>query len=133
MKKIIEKTLKLDYGLSVWFSKTRKTIIPGTAFLFLNKVSFLLSALYFIILPILPFKLKAEVFLTMLGGLILLVMYGLKGYFEARVIDLNYSKEYAQLNSTSKKLRRTVGLILFIGCFILMFVIAVFSFEGYSK
>lgn len=47
MKKIIEKTLKLDYGLAVWFSKTNKTIIPGTAFLFLNKVSFLLTELLY--------------------------------------------------------------------------------------
>jgi Ca2+/Na+ antiporter len=119
--------------LAEWFSKTKKTIIPGTAFLFLNKVSFLLAALYCIILPILPFKLKAEVFITMLCGLILLVMYGLQGSIEAMVRDLNYSKEYTKLNITSKKVRRTLGLALFICCFILMFVIWVFSFEGYSK
>lgn len=75
-----------------------------------NKVSFLLTALYFIILPILSFKLKTEVFITGLCGLTLLVMYGLQAYFETKVLDLNYSKEYAKLNSTSKKVCKNLRI-----------------------
>jgi hypothetical protein len=71
--------------------------------------------------------------MTLLCGLIFLVMYGLQGKIEAMISDLNLSTEYTKLGSISKKTRRTLGLMLFIGCFILMFVVGVFSFEGYLK
>jgi hypothetical protein len=133
MRKFIDNLLKLDYSLSDWFSKTKQTIIPGTAFLFLNKLAFLFTAIYCIVLLMLPFQLTLKMSIVILCSLIALIMYGLQGRIQNMVRNLNYSKEYSKLSSTTKKVRRSFGLGIFIVCFILMFVIVVLSFEGYSR
>ncbi|MFC0316948.1 hypothetical protein [Olivibacter oleidegradans] len=132
MMRFIDNILKLDYSLSDWFSKTNQTIIARTAFLFLNKLAFLVSALYFIILPILPIQLGIEVSVAILCGLVVLVMYGLQSKIQAAIENLNYYKEYSKLDTTTKRMKRILGVGLFITCFILMFVSGVSSFTRYG-
>ncbi len=133
MMGLIKHILKIDYSLSAWFSSTKQTIIPGAAFLFLNKLALLVTAMYFIVLPLLPFQLDLRVAIGLLCGLVAVIMYGLQSNIEAAVRNLNYSKEYSKLSKKEKVLHRIYGLAIFIGCFILMFVIGVVSFEGYGK
>ncbi len=129
----IDKVLKIDYILSAWFSSTKQTIIPGAAFFFLNKVAFLFSALYCIVLPVLPFGVSLKISIVILCSLIALIMYGWQSKIEVAVRNLNYSKEYSKLGKKEKVLHRIYGLAIFIGCFILMFVVAVVFFGGYGK
>jgi hypothetical protein len=129
----INSILKLDYSLSDWFSKTNQTIVKGAAFFFLNKVTFLLAALYFSLLPILPFHLDIIAAVGILCGLALLILYGYQSKVESGVNNLNYSKEYAKLSHKEKVIQRLYASLLFIICFIFMFVVAVFCFTGYAK
>ncbi len=133
MIRLINSILKIDYNLSAWFSSTKHRIIPGAAFLFLNKLALLIAAAYFIVLPLLPFKFSSVIAIGMLCCLVLLIMYGLQSNIEAAVRNLNYSKEYSRLSNKEKVLHRVYGLVIFISCFILMFVIGVISFTGYGK
>jgi hypothetical protein len=133
MMRFIESILGFDYSLSAWFSSTKQTIIPGAAFLFLNKLAFLITAAYFIVLPLLPFKLELGIAIGILCALVILTMYGLQSRIKTAVKNFNYSKKYSGLSNSEKILQRAYGLAIFIGCFILMFAIAIVSFTGYGK
>ena len=125
MMQLIKYILRIDYSLSCWFSSTKKTIIPGTAFLFLTKVAFFVAAIYFIGLPLLPSKLQGKISIILLCGLTAVIMYGLQSKIESAVRNLNFSKEYSKSSKTEKILHRLYGLAIFIGCFVLMFIIGV--------
>ncbi len=119
MMGLIKHILKIDYSLSAWFSSTKQTIIPGAAFLFLNKLALLVTAMYFIVLPLLPVKFNSVLSIGILCGSVLLIMYGLQSKIETAIKNLNYSKEYSKLSKKEKVLQRLYGLAIFIGCFIL--------------
>ena|GEM_PF-2837621 len=101
--------------------------------MFLNKLVFLVATMYFIVLPLLPFQLGLGIAIGILCGLVLLTMYGLQPKIQTAVKNLDYSKDYSKLSNIEKTLHRLYGLAIFIGCFILMFVIGVICFTGYGK
>jgi len=130
--KLLEAVLKYDYSLSHWFSSSNEKIVPGTAFLFLNKISFVFTALYFTILPLLPFKFSIGIAITLLCVLTLTIMYGLQKKVEKIVIKLNFSYEYSKLKNNIIYQRRLYGALLFVTIFSLMIILGILSFEGYA-
>lgn len=131
--RLIRYILKIDYSLCVWLASTKERIIPGAAFLFLNKTALLATGMYFIVLPLLPFRLDLSIATGILCSLIALIMYGMQSKIETAIRDLNYSKDYSKLSNKEKVLHRLYGLAIFIGCYILMFVVGVVFFAGYGK
>ena len=131
--RLINGILKIDYSLSAWLSSTKQAIIPAAAFIFLNKLAFLITATYFIVLPLLPFQLGVGIAIAILCGIVLFIMYGLQSKIQDVITNLSYFKEYSERSHREKVLHRIYGLAMFIGCFILMFVIGVVSFTGYGQ
>ena len=131
--RFVNSILKIDYSLSAWFPKTKQTIIPGAAFLFLNKLAFLITAVYFVVLTLLPFRFGIGLAIAILCGLMLLTMYGLQSKVQTAIEILDYSREYSKLSDKEKVSHRIYGLVMFLGCFVLMFFVGITFFTGYAN
>ncbi len=127
----MNKILKYDFYLSKWFvGKKQDRIIPGTAFLFLNQVSFLFLAAFLISMKFLPFSLSPKISAGVIMLIILFVMYGFQKRVEARVRKCNYDNGYNSLSKQEIYIYRLIALLLFIIPFILCFIVAIL-FYGY--
>jgi len=121
----LKQMLKYNYFLSQWFAgKKHEKVIVGTAFLFLNQVSFLFLALFLFLNKFVPLKLSPEKFtwIVMLVGLI--IMYGFQNKVQARVRENNYGKDYNSLSIKQVNKNRMIALFLLVLPFILCFAVA---------
>lgn len=125
LMQLLINALKIDYTLSKWFSKTTKRVIPGTAFLFLNKVAFLWISIFMTIMSILPVTLSTEVFviIIVLGGAI--IMYGLQKKVEQFIVNLNLPHKYSGYTKEKIRRYRMLGIFEFILCFLFIFIVIV--------
>lgn len=114
--------LSIDYVLSSWFSRTPDKIIPGTAFLFLNKVAFIWASLFFAVTGIFEIKMNLGFYvgILVLGGGV--IMYGLQKKLETLIQNLNFKKT---LNIPKHKIieKRLLGLFYLASSFAAIFVI----------
>lgn len=115
--------IKWDYVLSVWFSKSRDQVIPGTAFLFLNKVVFIYASLIIILMSKFNEIIGTEfwVFLVMFGALT--IFYGFQKVTVKYVNGLNLHKKYAQLSRSQVHISRAIALVNMLISFSLIFII----------
>ncbi|MEO7316223.1 MAG: hypothetical protein ABIW47_13630 [Ginsengibacter sp.] len=90
--------LKFDYVLSVWFSKTKDKIVPGTAFLFLNKVVFLWTVILILLSPLLHLTERIEIFVGIQIVGAALIMYGFQKSVEFIIQKGNFKRENKQLS-----------------------------------
>lgn len=123
----MESIIKIDYVLSRWFSKTDDKIVPGTAFLFLNQLSFCWGILYFILSITLELNKNINLFvgIPVLG--VLIIMYGLQRPMENYVFKKNFHLGYNVLPRKSIVFYRVIGLLLMFLSFGLMLLIGIFS------
>lgn len=109
----------IDYVLSLWFSRSRDKIIPGTAFLFLNKVVFIWASIFFAVTGILGIHMHIGLYvgiLVLVGGII---MYGFQKKLENLIRKMNFEKEDGLKEGASK--RRLLGILYFTLSFLMMF------------
>ena len=128
-KLIINELLRYNFYLSKWFAgKKHDKIIPGTSFLFLNQISFIFLSVYLFLVKFLPFKLHTYIFV----GLIMLgtsfIMFGLQKRMELRVRENNYDKEFKKLTNQEIYKNRSIGLLIFIASFSVIFIVAIFIY-----
>lgn len=90
--------LKFDYVLSAWFSKTKDKIVPGTAFLFLNKVVFLWTVILILLSPLLHLRERIEIFVGIQIVGAALIMYGFQKSVEFIIQKGNFKRENKQLS-----------------------------------
>lgn len=125
--------LKLDYSLSSWFSKKNKKVSKdGASLFFLNKVSFLIASVFFIIIPILPLKFKIEYVIISLMLIVAFIVYGFPKRINELIEKYNLSQDYKKSSNNTRKLRSIMSLTYMLLFFILMCFIAVVFFEGYD-
>lgn len=128
--KMINVILKIDYTLSRWFSKTSDKIVPGTAFLFLNKVSFVWGMILFILS--IPLGLNNNIILfvgiAVLGALI--IMYGLQKPMERYIEREGFHSYYKNLSKRNKVLHRLIGLLSLFISFGIMILVGILSMKG---
>lgn len=97
---IMREMLRYNFYLSKLFAgKKEDKIIPGTAFLFLNQVSFLFLAAFLIVIKFLPFALSPKISTGVVMLVLSLVMYGLQKKVQARVYENKYEKTYKALTT----------------------------------
>lgn len=122
---MIQNIIKVDYVLSAWFSKTSDKVIPGTAFLFLNKVVFLWTSIFFVVTGLLPIEISMKFYIGILvvGGVI--IIYGFQKKTERYVESLDLKKKYSKLPKEKVKRNRLLGLVFFSGSFMLIFLMVV--------
>lgn len=115
--------MKFDYCLAVWFSKTKDKIIPGTAFLFLNKVTFVIVALVLYFVEF--FSINISVFfLTVFSmTIVAIIMYGFQKRAEQFIRKSNLEKEYLKLSKSTIMSRRLLGLSFMFICYMLIFIV----------
>jgi len=113
--------LVIDYILSSWFSKTRDKIVPGTAFLFLNKVVFIWASIFFGFTGLFKIKIGVELYVGILVLVGAIIMYGFQNKLENFIRELAYEKK---IKSSKQELLkgRLLGLLYFGSCFILIFI-----------
>ncbi|WP_188462678.1 hypothetical protein [Marivirga lumbricoides] len=127
---MIYNILKIDYTLSRWFSKTNDKIVPGTAFLFLNKVSFVWGMILFILST--PVGLNNNI--TLFVGIAVLgafmIMYGLQKPMERYIERKHFHLYYKNLPRRNKVLHRLIGLLSLFVSFGLMLLVGILSLKG---
>ena len=97
---IMEEMLRYNFYLSKWFAgKKQDKIIPGTSFLFLNQVSFLVLAAFLIAIKFLPFTLSPKISAGIVMLVVLFVMYGLQKRVQTRVRENKYDEGYNALTT----------------------------------
>ena len=121
--------LKFDYVLSVWFPKTKDKIVPGTAFLFLNKVVFLWAIILFLLSPILNLKEEIEVFVGIQIVGAALIMFGFQKPVELIIHKGNFKQEYKQLTKRKINQGKLLALGYLIIFFVLVFIAGILSFR----
>ena len=123
--KILIHILKMDYTLSQWFSKSKDRVVPGTAFIFLNKLTFLWLSFYLIIMSAIKVKLDTNFFVgvvVIVGGFI---MYGLQKRVERYIIKLELLQEYSGYSKKELRVKRLIGVFEFIFSFIFIFIVMI--------
>lgn len=127
---MINNILKIDYTLSRWFSKTNDKIVPGTAFLFLNKLSFVWGMVLFILS--IPMGLNNNIILfvgiVVLGAL--MIMYGLQKPMERYIEREGFHLYYKNLPKKNKVLHRLIGLLSLFISFGMMILVGILSMKG---
>lgn len=115
--------LRTDYILSSWFSKTRDKIIPGTAFLFLNKIVFIWASLFFAITGILKIAINIQVYvlILVLGGAI--IMYGFQKRLEQIIQKCHFGDSLEKLPKQEMLKNRFLGIFYFVASFVVIFII----------
>ena len=126
---MVDRILKLDYSLAIWFSKTKDRVVKGTAFLFLNKLTFLWTFIYSFISKKVFFNQDVKVYIGVLIVGSIFIMYGLQKPIERIVIKGNYKKEYKSLLKSHINRRRVFGLLLFLLSFYSMVIFCIFIFK----
>lgn len=124
---MVEYFLKLDYALSVWFSKSKDKIVPGAAFLFLNMAAFIWAVIFFLFLSLADVNLHVYIFIGTLVTGVLVIMYGLQKPIERIVRKGSYIKEYQTLSRNVIYRRRILAIFYLIMIFALMFLVGVLS------
>jgi hypothetical protein len=122
IKNMFKKVIKIDYTLSAWFSKTSDKVIPGTAFLFINKVVFIWASMFFFILGILPIEIGIHAYVAILVIVSAAIMYGFQNKVESYVQSLNLKKSYSDQGKDQIKKDRIIGLLIFWCSFFLIFL-----------
>jgi len=122
---MINYILKVDYALSVWFSKRKDTVKPGTSYLFLIKVAFVLCSVLNISYKLLFYEIEIEFFVGGLMLAILIVMYSFQKPLEELVEKRKLKTEYLKLNNSEVLKRRGISLLIF-GLLFLCQFLAVF-------
>ena len=97
---MIKYLLKLNYVLSCWFSKDKKTIIPGTIHLFLTNIMYLAIMVLFILNAFIPIIIETKILVAIFIVVSLLIMTAFRGSVERMIsneklksIIENYSKK----------------------------------------
>jgi hypothetical protein len=114
--------LSVDYVLSLWFSRTTDKIIPGAAFLFLNKVAFMWASIFFLVTGILNTKMSIGLYvgiLVLVGGAI---MYGFQKKMEILVQEMNFDKTL-KISKQEIIKKRLLGLFYFALSFATIFIV----------
>ena len=119
--------LKFDYALQVWLSKTKDKIVPGTAFLFLNKVVFLWTVILILLSPLLHLRERIEIFVGIQIVGAALIMYGFQKSVEFIIQKGNFKRENKQLSQRKINQGKLLALFYFILFFVLMFVTGILS------
>ena len=122
---MINYILKVDYALSVWFSKRKDIVKPGTSYLFLIKVAFVLCSVLNISYKLLFYEIEIEFFVGGLMLAILIVMYSFQKPLEEFVEKRKLKTEYLKLNNSEVLKRRGISLLIF-GLLFLCQFLAVF-------
>ena len=122
---ILTYILKTDYILSQWFSKTKDKVVPGTAFIFLNKLAFFWLGLYLIVMSVTKIELNSTISASVVvtGGV--LIMYGLQKSVEKYVIKLDLHQEYSNYTNKELRYKRMAGLFLFIFSLSFIFIVMI--------
>jgi hypothetical protein len=127
---IINKILLYNYSLSVYFSSGKKELIKkGTWFLLANELFFL--SVSFAIYLITRFDVK------MPGGIILVfylliwyaTFYGTRNWVYSQLETKKIEVEYKLLKQKGFKI--FLGLLSFIGSFLLFLIVSILTFQGY--
>jgi hypothetical protein len=111
----------MDYALSLWFSPTIDKVIPGTAFLFLNKVVFVWASVFFSVTGILNLQMKIGFYVGILVSVGALIMYGFQKKME--VVIRAMSLENDQITKRMIVWNRILGLFYFAASFLLIFLV----------
>lgn len=125
---MVKYILRLDYTLSKWFAGKRKNekVIPGTAFLFLNKVVFV----GLIIVGVIIRKVGDTNWVVAIGAIFtLVIMKGFQRRAESMIRRINMEVEYKSLNRNQIYQRRFMALLIFIICFYTMIVSLIMLFH----
>ena len=126
---MIKYFLQNSYALSLWFSKEKDKIVPGTAYLFLTSLSFVLVSIWFVVTKVLSIQMNALFFAGITGLIILLIMLLLNKLIVDQVHSFKLAEGYNKLSKGTIYIRRLIGFVMFAGSFILMFVVGIISFS----
>ena len=127
---IMNNILKIDYALSHWFSKTNDKIVPGTAFLFLNKVSFGWGIMFFILSIPLGLNKNINLFVGIAVLGVLVIMYGFQKPTERYIERTGFHVAYKNLPKKMIPLYRLIGILLMFLSFGLMLLVGILSMRG---
>ncbi len=130
---MIKTIIEFDYYLAKWFASSSERIIPGTSFLFLNQVSFMVMAIYSITISIIPLKIKTEIVVLGIIILIAVIMYGFQKPLEKYIYTQDYNQRLILLDDKQYVKKRIIGLLLFIFPIIIGFVSTIMLLGGYSN
>lgn len=122
---MINSILKTDYTLSKWFSKTEDRVVPGTVFLFLNKMVFVWTSVVLVIMSFLKDHLSTEIWVLIVVSGALMIMYGFQKRIENYVINLNLKKNYTKQLKNQIKKDRILGLLFFCCSFFMIFFMVI--------
>lgn len=115
--------LNIDYALSSWFSKTRDKIIPGTAFLFLNKVVFLLMSFFLAATGLLKIDIRNKAYVVLVVLIAALIMYGLQSRLEKLVQNFDFEKTFSKCTQKEIIMKRILGIFYLALSFYMIFVV----------
>lgn len=111
--------LSIDYVLSLWFSRTRDKIIPGTAFLFLNKVTFIWASIFFAVTGIFGIQMHVALYVGILVSIGAIIMYGFQKKLENLIRKMDFGKEHGLKEGTCRM--RLLGIFYFTLSFLMIF------------
>lgn len=122
--------LRYNFYLSKWLAGSKQDkIIPGTAFLFLNQVSFLFLDAFLISDKFLPFTLSPEIFTGLTMLIVFCIIFGLQKRVQLRIIESKYDKDFSNLTTKEIYKSRLIALLLFVLPFILCFIVAILLYR----
>lgn len=122
---MLQNIIKIDYTLSAWFSKTSDKVIPGTAFLFLNKVVFLWTSLIILLMSLLKSTFSIQIWVSIVVSGALLIMYGFQKKIEHYVKNLSLNKSHSKQTKDQLRKDRILGLLLFCSSFFMIFLMVI--------
>ncbi|MFP4504428.1 MAG: hypothetical protein ACLFOZ_06930 [Cyclobacteriaceae bacterium] len=122
---MINNILKWDYTLSRWFSKAGDKVIPGTAFLFLNKVSFFWAMVFFSIATPLGITENIELLVGIAIIGVLIAMYGFQKPMERYIERVGLQKKYSKFSRKEIAVYRFLGLLMMFLSFGIMLLLGI--------
>ena len=99
---MIKNLIKVDYILSSWFSNTHNKLIPGTAFLFLNKVVFLWVSIFFFSTSFSQKEINIEIYVSVR------LLFNIYNCCFVQSISTSSRGWKIRLQSTNKKINRMI-------------------------
>lgn len=128
---MVKYLLKLDYVLSKWFAGKHKEdiVIPGTAFLFLNKVSFIVIIIVSAIIRVIGIYKRINLVVAIGVICTLIIMKGLQRSVERRVRKSKVEIAYKTMSKNQINQRRVLALLFLAISFYAMIVALILIFK----
>ena len=125
--------LKCDYSLSRWFASSKDRVLPGVSFLFLTKVSFVVFAVYAVIIRLIPYKLSISLVVGIPVLLTLLIMYGFQASIHRHTKSNGFENDFNVLTKVERKKRNVIGLLILFAIYVASFIVIIKMIGGYSR